>query len=100
MDFLEQNALGIVVGVVVYMICLNGIGVGQILEKWFGSSVHKYEPEITFAQVVIVFVLFAAFSKPNLNNVQSDTTWIAFFVSLTCAVIHKLIILRGHEKAS
>lgn len=100
MDFLEQNAIGIVVGVVVYMICLYGIGIGQLLEKLFGSGVYKYEPEVAFAKVVIVFVLFAAFSKPNPNNVQSDVTWVAFFVALICAVIHKLIILRQHEKTS
>jgi len=100
MDFLEQNAIGIVGGVVVYMICLYGFGIGQMLEKLFGSGVYKYEPEVAFAKSVIVFVLSATFSKPNPNNVQSDITWVAFFVSLICAVIHKLIILRQREKAS
>jgi len=100
MDFLEKNAIGIVTGVVVYMICLYGMGVGQILEKWFGSGVHKYEPEVAFAKVVIGFVLFVPFSKPNPNSAQSETMWVVFFVALICAVIHKLIILRQHEKTT
>lgn len=98
MDFLEQNAIGVVTGAVVYMICLYGIGVDEILEKWFGSGVHKYEPEVAFIKVVIIFALFVGFSKPNPGNVESDNLWSAFLVALACAVIHKLAILWKQKK--